>query len=201
MPSLNALSRRQRMPEVMDQPGIDPADHARALVGLRRINALSRCSASLFAPIAALAERQPGQPLRVLDLACGGGDTVIDLVLLARRSKLPLIPEGAAPAGYDVVITSLFLHHLGAHDAEVLLALMASRARHLVLVNDLIRSPLGDGRSGQAERRQDPALLAGALPAELVPWLNGSRASPGTCWGSGPGPLAPWPAWIWPVAV
>ncbi|WP_322775876.1 methyltransferase domain-containing protein [Synechococcus sp. CBW1107] len=169
----------------MDQPGIDPGEHALALAGLRRINAVSRCSASLFAPIRELAARHRGAPLRVLDLACGGGDTAIDLALMARRSAIPLIlegcdispgavaiaranaerrgaearffradaladplpsgPDGAAPGGYDVVLTSLFLHHLDDHDAEMLLALMGRRARQLVLVNDLIRSPLGYG--------------------------------------------------------
>ncbi len=167
----------------MDQPGLDPAEHERALAGLRRINAISRCSASLMAPIRELAASQPGQPLRVLDLACGGGDTAIDLALMAQRSAIPLILEGcdlnpeavsiaaanarrrgapvrffaadalaeswplgpgaASPEGYDVVLTSLFLHHLDNADAERLLALMAQRARRLVLVNDLIRSPLG----------------------------------------------------------
>ena len=167
----------------MDQPGLDPAEHERALAGLRRINAVSRCSASLFAPIRELAAGHPGQPLRVLDLACGGGDTAIDLALMAARSGLALNVEGcdlnpeavriaaanaarrgatvrffqadaladpwpqgpgaANPDGYDVVLCSLFLHHLDDGDAERLLALMARRARRLVLVNDLIRSPLG----------------------------------------------------------
>ncbi len=185
VPSLKSLTRRERVAEVMDQPGIDPGEHAQALAGLRRINALSRCSASLFAPIRQLAERQRGTPLRVLDLACGGGDTAIDLALMARRSSIPLIlegcdispgavaiaranaerrgatarffradaladplpsgPDGASPDGYDVVLTSLFLHHLDDHDAEMVLALMARRAHYLVLVNDLIRSPLGYG--------------------------------------------------------
>ncbi|MCP9800788.1 methyltransferase domain-containing protein [Synechococcus sp. RedBA-s] len=185
MPSLKSLSRRERLAEVMDQPGLDPGEHALALAGLRRINALSRCSASLFAPIRQLAARHQGTPLRVLDLACGGGDTAIDLTLMARRSAIPLIlegcdisssavaiaranaerrgadvrffradalvdplpsgPDGAAPDGYDVVLTSLFLHHLDNADAELLLALMTRRAHQLVLVNDLIRSPLGYG--------------------------------------------------------
>lgn len=167
----------------MDQPGLDPAEHERALAGLRRINAISRCSASLLAPIRELARRQPAQPLRLLDLACGGGDTAIDLALAARRLGLELIVEGcdlnpeavtiaranasrrgaavrffcadaladpwpeggaaASPEGYDVMLTSLFLHHLDNADAERLLALMARRAGRLVLVNDLIRSPLG----------------------------------------------------------
>jgi SAM-dependent methyltransferase len=169
----------------MDQPGLDPAEHERALAGLRRINAVSRCSASLFAPIRKLAARRPDQPLRLLDLACGGGDTAIDLALMARRRGLELIvegcdlnpeavaiasanarrrgaplrffaadaladpwpegPGGAAAEGYDVVLCSLFLHHLDDEDALRLLTLMARRARRLVLVNDLIRSPLGYG--------------------------------------------------------
>ena len=90
MPWGEALKRRDRQPEVMDQPGLDPAEHARALNGLRRINAISRCSAGLFHSIQALAIRQPETPLRVLELACGGGDTAIDLALMAQRQGLEL---------------------------------------------------------------------------------------------------------------
>ena len=49
------------------------------------------------------------------------------------------------PQGYDVVTCSLFLHHLQEKDALALLARMAEAARHLVLVNDLQRSPLNYG--------------------------------------------------------
>ena len=85
-----ALNNRDRQPEVMDQPGLDPKEHAKALIGLRRINAISRCSAGLFRPIEALAITQPAKPLRVLELACGGGDTAIDLALMAKRKGLSL---------------------------------------------------------------------------------------------------------------
>jgi SAM-dependent methyltransferase len=85
-----ALNNRDRQPEVMEQPGLDPKEHAKALMGLRRINAISRCSAGLFRPIEALAITQPAQPLRVLELACGGGDTAIDLALMAKRKGLAL---------------------------------------------------------------------------------------------------------------
>ena len=85
-----ALNNRDRQPEVMDQPGLDPREHAKALMGLRRINAISRCSAGLFRPIEALAITQPAKPLRVLELACGGGDTAIDLALMAKRKGLSL---------------------------------------------------------------------------------------------------------------
>ena len=85
-----ALNSRDRQPEVMDQPGLDRREHAKALRGLRRINTISRCSAGLFAPIEALAKSQTAAPLRVLELACGGGDTAIDLVLMAKRKGLSL---------------------------------------------------------------------------------------------------------------
>ena len=85
-----SLNNRDRQPEVMDQPGLDPKEHAKALMGLRRINAISRCSAGLFRPIEALAITQPAKPLRVLELACGGGDTAIDLALMAKRKGLAL---------------------------------------------------------------------------------------------------------------
>jgi SAM-dependent methyltransferase len=175
-PPGQGLQRRDRRPEVMDQPGLDPVEHARALAGLRRINRLSALAGSLLAPIASLAESRDGVPLQVLELACGGGDTAIDLALMAQRRGLVLElracdrnPEGVRiaqvnaerrgaavqfftadalaeppePGEADVVFCSLFLHHLPDADAERLLDLMGQRARHLVLVNDLIRSRLG----------------------------------------------------------
>jgi SAM-dependent methyltransferase len=47
------------------------------------------------------------------------------------------------PDGYDVVMCSLFLHHLDDAAAEELMRRMAGAARRLVLVNDLRRSRLG----------------------------------------------------------
>lgn len=47
------------------------------------------------------------------------------------------------PDGYDVVMSSLFLHHLDEPVAAELLSKMAAVAQRLVLVNDLCRSTLG----------------------------------------------------------
>ena len=44
------------------------------------------------------------------------------------------------PRGFDVVISSLFFHHLDNRQAATLLRGMADAANHLVLVNDLRRS-------------------------------------------------------------
>lgn len=90
MPLGPSLQWRDRQPEVMDQPGLEPAEHARDLAGLRRINRISNLAGSLLALIEALARRGGGTPLQVLELACGGGDTAIDLALMAQRRGLAL---------------------------------------------------------------------------------------------------------------
>ena len=73
--------QRDRRPEVMDQPGLDPVEHDRALQGLRRINGISRCVPGLFRHVETLARERPSTQLSVLELACGGGDTAIELAL------------------------------------------------------------------------------------------------------------------------
>ena len=51
--------------------------------------------------------------------------------------------NGDLPTGYDVMSCSLFLHHLEESDAILLLNRMATAARRLVLIDDLIRSRWG----------------------------------------------------------
>jgi 2-polyprenyl-3-methyl-5-hydroxy-6-metoxy-1,4-benzoquinol methylase len=52
-----------------------------------------------------------------------------------------VLTEGI-PKDYDVVVCSLFLHHLMDDQARRLLGAMASAARHMVIVSDLVRSRL-----------------------------------------------------------
>jgi 2-polyprenyl-3-methyl-5-hydroxy-6-metoxy-1,4-benzoquinol methylase len=47
------------------------------------------------------------------------------------------------PAGFDVITSSLFLHHLHEDQAVMLLQKMARAARRMVLVNDLLRCRTG----------------------------------------------------------
>ncbi|MCA9148381.1 MAG: methyltransferase domain-containing protein [Planctomycetales bacterium] len=174
------LRVRDRQPELMDQPGLDPAKHLLALRGLRRINAWSRTVPAIWSRLLtelnAKRRDHDGQtlPLRVLDVACGGGDTVLALNQLAARSSHPIQVDGCdisstavqiaqrsaageqssarffvadalqnpLPDDYDVVMCSLFLHHLDEADAVSLLQRMMA-ARRLVLVNDLRRTRLG----------------------------------------------------------
>ena len=50
---------------------------------------------------------------------------------------------GEIPMQYDVVVSSLFLHHLGDNDAVRALRNLRSCTRHLLLVSDLMRSRFG----------------------------------------------------------
>ena len=175
MPRLSALRLRHQEPELMDQPGLDPAAHRTALDGLRRINAISRSAAILWPAVRRLACEREMRSLSLLDLGCGGGDVVIRLASQALRSGLGLQVTGwdlspvaielarkradwagvqaeflvgdvfrqPLPEGFDVVTCSLFLHHLDDADAVDLLRRMAEACRHLVLVNDLVRSRVG----------------------------------------------------------
>jgi 2-polyprenyl-3-methyl-5-hydroxy-6-metoxy-1,4-benzoquinol methylase len=155
----------------MDEPGLDTSRHAHALRGLSRLNWISDSAGVLWPPLAELAQTTR-EPLRVLDIATGGGDVPIRLAEKARRAKLPIHFEGCdlnpnaieyarkkatekqadvrfhtldaltqeLPAGYDVVMTSLFLHHLEEAPAIELLRRMGQVAGRMVLVNDLVRN-------------------------------------------------------------
>jgi 2-polyprenyl-3-methyl-5-hydroxy-6-metoxy-1,4-benzoquinol methylase len=94
-PFASARTRhRHREPEWMDQPGLDAQEHARALAGLGRINRLSRSAAILWLRIARLAREQSSSPLRVLDVACGGGDIPVSLARRASRAGLVVRVDG-----------------------------------------------------------------------------------------------------------
>ena len=169
------LAERWMKAEVMDQPGLPATEHHRALRALARINWISRSPGMLSTPIEVVACENRPRPIRVLDLACGGGDGVVALARsFARRGfniqwsgcDLSNIAVGHArehaegnrvrveffecdvvseeiPANFDVVMCSLFLHHLTEDQAVALLSKMGAAAGRMVLVNDLVRSTAG----------------------------------------------------------
>ena len=69
----------------MDEPGLDTRRHARALDALGRANAVSGTAASLWPFIRDTARSTVARPLRVLDLACGGGQVIVSLAGRAAR--------------------------------------------------------------------------------------------------------------------
>ena len=84
---------RQRIlePEIMDDFNLDRASHEKALGGLECINGLSLTVSSFWKP---LRSQFAQRPLRILDIASGGGDLTRGLTLKARAEKIPLTFEG-----------------------------------------------------------------------------------------------------------
>lgn len=128
-----ASSRRRRAPELMDQPGLDDQEHALALEGLGRINAVSRSAAALWRPLDQLARaKAPADgPMRVLDLAAGGGDTAVTLARRAERAGLAIEVEGCDVSDRAVAI------------AADRAAARGSRVRFFTL--DALAEPIPDG--------------------------------------------------------
>ena len=171
------LAERDRQPELMDAPGLDSETHRRALDGLRAANAVSRTSHAIWRGIIeAGVVSNNGQPLRILDIATGGGDVLIGVAKLAARQGVAAETHGCdinataveyaqsvasqaklsgtkffqlnalvdpLPEEYDVLMSTLFFHHLANDDAKQLLGRMAKAAARCILVDDLCRSRLG----------------------------------------------------------
>jgi SAM-dependent methyltransferase len=157
----------------MDSPALDPVRHLAALDALARVNAVSLSAGRIWTEVVRL-NRRGVEPVRVLDVACGGGDI---LHAIARRASKqgtrvellgcdlsPVALDRARthggdalgvtfqqldvlrdplPSGYDVLCSSLFLHHLTREAAVGLLAAMAAATRGVVVVQDLLRTRLG----------------------------------------------------------
>jgi 2-polyprenyl-3-methyl-5-hydroxy-6-metoxy-1,4-benzoquinol methylase len=172
---LLSLTHRHLQPEIMHRADLDPDRHRHALRGLERINWLSGSAGILWPSIRRLAEETNGEPLRILDVACGAGDLSIALFRRAARAGLNVQLEAADissraldhaqrraeaaaarihflqldalhgdfPSNYEVVFSSLFLHHLNEEQVVSLLQRMARAARRMVLVSDLARSRVG----------------------------------------------------------
>jgi 2-polyprenyl-3-methyl-5-hydroxy-6-metoxy-1,4-benzoquinol methylase len=175
MTATSSLARRRLAPERMDDPGIDPHALRRALRALSRVHRLSGTGLRLRRTLDRIARDGPDDGiLRVLDVACGGGDAALDAAAWgARRQRrvevvamdlspvaLQVVAERARARGvevrcrrgdvlhalpdgpFDLVFSSLFLHHLGDDAVVEVLQACAARSRHLV-VEDLRRSRLG----------------------------------------------------------
>ncbi len=145
--------------------------------GSERVHWTSGTVSTLWGPIRRLAEESPDRPLRVLDVACGGGDLIVSLAREARKAGVTLESSGCdishsaldyararaaaqqvavqffsadvisqpLPRDYDVIYSSLFLHHLSEQDAVKLLKSVSKSSQRLVLISDLLRSRLGYG--------------------------------------------------------
>jgi 2-polyprenyl-3-methyl-5-hydroxy-6-metoxy-1,4-benzoquinol methylase len=166
------LRERSRIEEEMDREDLDEVLHREALRGLSRLNALSFAGGILWPGIRSVAADGPVRvldvatgagdiPIRLfararragLPVTLAGCDTSDRAVAYARERAASAAADvtffthdalaGAFPETADVVVCSLFLHHLSRDEAVSLLARMAAAARRRVIVADLERGRAG----------------------------------------------------------
>lgn len=161
---------RLHQPERMDDPQLSPDLHQQALAGLARLNTVGRSAAILWDALrpyrtssgvlsvldiacgggdvtTALAKKAARHGLNWR--FCGLDKSSVALALAqqtAHRSEVEITWQACdvlaepLPEGFDVVICSLFLHHLEANDATALLRKAAAAASRGLMVSDLCRS-------------------------------------------------------------
>lgn len=180
------LKERVLQGELMDAPNLDAAPHLQALKALQRVNTFSGTTRvmarALLRECQAMKTRaQTTRPIRILDLACGGGDVALGVARFLTAARLDVEIEAwdrsataiefakaraARSSGkksskrhvrfvqhdienlnmdrsFDVVMCTLFLHHLPRAQAVNCLSRMHRAASHCVLVDDLRRTRLG----------------------------------------------------------
>jgi 2-polyprenyl-3-methyl-5-hydroxy-6-metoxy-1,4-benzoquinol methylase len=82
----------------MDAPDLDPTRHVQALRALARVNRVSGVAARVWKDVLHMSRDRGvqggGEPLRLLDVACGGGDVMLDVARRARSAGIPLEVHG-----------------------------------------------------------------------------------------------------------
>lgn len=179
------LARRSQEAEWMDDPAAPGFDVA--LHGLARINRLSLAQRPVLRFLDSVAARHPCQPLRILDVGAGGGDMLAGIAAWGRRRGVALELTGldispwaerhARARGvpgrwitadlfeveeeHDLVLCSLFAHHLDDAALVRFLGWLEARARLGWLISDLHRHwlPWAVVWGGVRLLRMDPMVV------------------------------------------
>ena len=155
------LSRRAIDPERLDT-GVAERDALESLADLRFVNVWLGNRARMLAAIRPFLRRSPARPARLLDVGCGSADfgswvrtrtptglvVGVDIKWLhlsrAPRDVRAVTADAAAlpfaAGAFDVVTTSLFLHHFNSPDVALVLREMYRVAGRALIVNDLRRA-------------------------------------------------------------
>jgi 2-polyprenyl-3-methyl-5-hydroxy-6-metoxy-1,4-benzoquinol methylase len=111
----------------MDQPDLSVREHRHALQAIGRVNLVSQTAATFWPAILDVAAHTPGRPIRILDLACGGGHVTVSL---ARRCGL----EGISAEVCGIDISPVALDY--ARNLAAVARVSNIRFEHLDVVND-----------------------------------------------------------------
>jgi SAM-dependent methyltransferase len=167
-----SMNARVDQPELMDLGDFGPTEYRRTLEELELINRLTDGYTPTLRAIARLAARTDRRPLRILDVGFGYGDTLRAIATWAAKEKLEveligvdlnpearMIAESATlpeqkiayhtgdafefeSGEVDIVINSLFMHHLSDRQIPKFLEWMTEKARVGWFINDLHRHPV-----------------------------------------------------------
>lgn len=108
------LQRRNRQPEVMDDPDLEAQRFVGSLVGLRRINAVTGSAGILWRALQRQISQLDRGPVRVLDVASGAGDAAISLWKRARLENMPVEVHGCDINPHAVNFASAAAHRASA---------------------------------------------------------------------------------------
>ncbi len=173
MPSLPPLA--DRPPELMDDPALDEGEHRRALIALARINWISRTAAQLSrrcVRLLAAGHAAADAPVRVVDIACGGGDLT---AAIARRLGAQLT-RPIEVLGVDIsdrAVTWARRQHAGRSGSA---SLRFTQADVLadgcpscdVAVHSLFLHHLSDSKAAGLLREMDRASTGGGVFSDLL---------------------------------
>lgn len=169
---MRALEERRLRPELMDDPGLDEDRHVRALSALRTVNLLSGTAGRVWRQVAelarpgrpfrvldlacgggdvvvALARRAAARGAAVEVHGCDRSGVAVEHARRAAAAagveasffRLDVVAD-PLPTGYDLLCSSLFLHHLTDEEAVAFLGALAGAA-DAFLVQDLRRTRVG----------------------------------------------------------
>lgn len=161
---------RTRQPEWMDEPSADRTQLRRSLRFIRRINAALGYTRATIGYLKQFSQRwQPGQTIRILDLATGSADVPRAVLRWADRKRWDVRIVGVdkhavtateagrqceprlqivradvfdlpfAAGSFDYAITSMFLHHLSEQQVIEVFRTMNRLATRGIIAADLLR--------------------------------------------------------------
>jgi SAM-dependent methyltransferase len=163
------LSQRSQALELLDAPDIPPEDLWRNLAELDLINRTLGGHAVTLAGLQRLIQDR-SRVWRIADIGCGGGDSLKAIAAWAQRQGIKVALTGvdlkpeclefarkscqglpiqwlatdyrAIEAEFDIIVTSLFCHHLDPSQLRDFLIWSGQRAQMGLVINDLHRHAL-----------------------------------------------------------
>lgn len=165
---IRSLKHRVDEPELLDDPSVPEKDLLANLKELEWINRLLGGHAITISGLKELIAGDRSRTWTITDLGCGGGDTLRAISHWAGKHQIPVRLVGidlnpaciryaeqasqtyhiewicadfreAIPPDTDILINSLFCHHLDENSLAELLILMKNQARRGFVINDLQR--------------------------------------------------------------